>query len=249
MAGVAVVEPFSDHLVELMLESINERDARRARRHVLLSIGLEFEQVEIVSAILNGRCTSVSSRASSEQAHARWHRESLLATSEQDVNTERIEVHRHSGERGDRVHDEHHVRELRLKLRDVFNWVQHTCGGFAVNQRNGVEFTRGELCFNKSRRDRLAPLDLQFFSLLSAAQGYVIPFIRKGTAAAVEHFLVHEVLDGAFHDAPRGGGADVNSLSRAEKSLELGLDVSVKIGEIFAAMPNHGLAHGSISVR
>src|SRR5947209_6383412 len=52
VAGVARVEPFLENFIELRLEGEDVTNARRGRRHRGFLLFFEFEEVEVVTAIL-----------------------------------------------------------------------------------------------------------------------------------------------------------------------------------------------------
>ena len=55
VAGKPVFQAFGEDIFQLRLQGIDMTDARRAGRHALFRVFLEFDKIEIITAVLEGR--------------------------------------------------------------------------------------------------------------------------------------------------------------------------------------------------
>ena len=232
-----------------MAQAVDQRNAGRARRHALLAVRLELQEVEVVAAIIYSGSACHRRLRGGEKRQAWRQREGLLAAGEQHVETEFVEIHRHGGEAGDGVRDEHHIRVLLLQRRDFRDGAEHASGGLIVDEGHGVELTGGQALVDLVGTHGLAPLHGVGFGFLAAALGHVQPLVGESAVAAVEDLFLHQIADGTLHHAPGGGSAQKHLLFRAKERLQHRLDLGVKVLEPLAAMPDHWLRHRSVGVR
>jgi hypothetical protein len=180
---------------------------------------------------------------------ARRQREGLLAAREQHVEAEFVEIHRHRGETGHRVRDEHHIRVFLLQRRDLRDGAEHAGGGFVVNEGHRVEFSRGETLVDLIAAIMGWPHSTCRPRLPCRSAWKRQPLVGEGAVAAVEHLFLHQIADAALHHAPGRGCAQKHLLLRAEQRLQHRLDLGIQILETLAAMPDHRLRHRSVGVR
>ena len=244
VASEASVEAFGEDFVEFGFEGVDERDDRRARGHEVFRVFAEFDEVEVVAAVLHGGGAFEGAVAGGEEGHAWWEGEGFLDAEEHDIEAEIIEGDGDRGERADGVGDEEDFRVFSDDLGDFAERVEDPGGGFGVDDGDGVETALGESGVDGFRGDGLAPWDAEGFGLFTAGEGDIVPFVGEGTAAAVEDLFGDEVADAAFHDAPCGGSGDEDWLGGDEELLEHGHDAPVEILEVLGAVADHGLGHG-----
>ena len=53
--GITPLQTFTENVFEFRRERIDVTDARRTRRHVLLGIFLKFDEIKIITAVLDRR--------------------------------------------------------------------------------------------------------------------------------------------------------------------------------------------------
>ena len=116
-----------------------------------------------------------------------------------------------------------------------------------MNQRQGIELPGRELLIDVAGANGSTPLKLQSGGFLAATPGNIEPFIRESATHAVEHFFGNQIANGAFHNAPGRGRAEVNELFRGKELLQLRLHLAVQIFEPLSAVTNHGRAEGAKS--
>jgi hypothetical protein len=239
VTGVTGFETLGEEVVELGSQCIDVADARGARGHVAFGVLLEFDEVEVITAVLDGGGFGQRSRGGGEDREAWRHREGFLRAGEQDVNAELVEFNLRGSQGADSIDDEHDVGIFLLQRSDFFQRAHDAGGGFVVDQSKCVELAGGEFGVDLFGANRRTPFDLESFGLFAAALGDIEPLVREGAAHAVENLLRDEVADGAFHHAPGGGGAEIDQLLGVEQGLQLGLHFGVKIFKALAAMTDH----------
>ena len=246
VASVAGFDALGENVVELRLQRVDQRNAWRAGRHVLLLVFGEFHEVEIVAAIAHRFGAFHGALGDGEQRETRRERKGFLAAGQQDIDAEFIHRNRQGGKGRNGIHDQHDLREFTNDGGDFLERVQNAAGGFVVNERDGVETALGELFAHLLRPDRLTPLDLQSLGLLAAALGDIEPLVGKRTAHAVQNFFGNQIADRAFHHAPGGGGGEKDRAGGSEKRLQAGLDAAIEFFEIAAAVADHRTAHRTV---
>ena len=207
-------------------------------------------EVEVVAAIRDRGGAGVRGLAGGEKRHARGHGEGLLAAGEQHVDAERVKVHRHRGEAGHGVHDEHDVRELLLQLGDVLDRIEHAGGGLAVDEGDRVELARGELL--------LAPGSARMGWPHSTLSSSACLPQRLETSNHLSEKAPQQQLSTFFFTRLRiepsmMPQADevlmIHLLRRAEERLQLRLDLRVEILEALAPVADHRRGHRFVGVR
>ena len=81
-------------------------------------------------------------------------------------------------------------------------WIHDSRRGLVVNQRDGIEVTRGEFLIERVGVDVFTPFHRERLSGFPAAAADVEPFVREGAAHATEDAAPHEISDRCFHYAP-----------------------------------------------
>src|SRR5262249_20357694 len=78
MTCETIFQTFSEKFIQLRTQSIRMRNARRARRHVLLGVFLQLDEIKIVATVLC--CCSFGERSfrANENSETWRHRPSLL---------------------------------------------------------------------------------------------------------------------------------------------------------------------------
>ena len=246
VALVAVGESFGEHVIDAFFEGVDVRDGGGGRGVVLFVVLLELDEVKVVTAVGGGLGALYCSLAGDEERKAGREGECFLNAAKKDVDSEFVEGGGHCGEGGDGVGDEEDVVELADDGGDFFEGVEATGGGFVVNEGDGVEAAFGEFGAHGFGVDGLAPLDLDFFGFFATALGDAIPLVGEGSAAEVEHFLVGEVAEGAFHDSPSGGGVEEDGARGVGELLQAWLDGGVEFFEVGATVADGGSAHGGV---
>ena len=101
-------------------------DAGRTRRHPLRLLLFELQEIEIKSTVRNlfGACERFLRNG--EQRKARRQRQRFLRASEHHVDPERVHVDFHTGERRDRIDDQHDIGILRENRADFLQRIHHT---------------------------------------------------------------------------------------------------------------------------
>ena len=242
VAGVAVLESLGGDVLDLRLERVDVGDDRGAGGHVPLVVLLELDEVEVVSASLDLGGALHRLLGDREEGHAGREGECFLAAGEHDVDAELVHRNGQDGEGGDGVDDEQDLGELLEDIGEFLDRVHAPGGGLVVDECHHVDVTLGETLLEELGGDRVAPLDLKLLGLVAAALGDVVPLVGEGAGHAVEDLPLHEVAEGTFHHAPRGGGGDVDGSGRLEELLESRLNRGVELFEIIAAMADHRLA-------
>ena len=107
-----------------------------------------------------------------------------------------------------------------------------------MGQRNGIEFSSGQLPIEILRVDVLSPFHLKRLRVFPASLRDIEPFVRKRAAHAAKHAAIDQIADRRFHDAPRRRRGKKHRLLCSEQRLKLWMNLAVKIPEIFAAMSN-----------
>src|ERR1700722_268550 len=240
VAGITGVQALSEKVFELRGEGVNVADARRAGRHAAFGVLLEFDEVEIITAVLDGGGLGERLRRTREDGEAGRHGEGLLCAGEQDIDAERVKFDLGGGQRADGVHDEDDVGIFFLERGDLGERAHDAGGGFVMDERERIELAGGEFGVDLFGADGRTPFSLETFGLLAATGGDIEPLVRERAAHAVEDLFGHEIADGAFHDAPGGRGAEVDELLGVEQRLKLGHHLAVKVFEALAAMADHG---------
>lgn len=239
VALVAVCQAFGENIVELRFERVNVRDARGGRGHIVLLVFFEFQEVEVVTAIVLLLRAREPLFGNGKEREAGRQGERLLAAGEKNVDAELIHGNRHSREGRDAVDDECHIGIFPGDGADFFERIHHAGGGFVVDQGDGVELACYEFFLERLRVDRFAPIDLERLGGFSATPADVEPFVGEGAAHAVEDAAGNEIADGSFHHAPGRGGGEENGLFGSKQSLEARMNGSVESAEVFAAMADH----------
>lgn len=237
-------EAFVEDVVELGGEGVNVADAGGAGGHVLLGVFLEFEEIEVVAAVLDGGGFFEGGGGAGEEGEAGREGEGFLGAGEEEVDAEFIEGNAGGGEGADGIDDEEDVRVFFLELGNVTEGAHDAGGGFVMDEGEGIEFAGGEFGVHLLGEDGAAPIDLEGFGLLAAALGDIEPFVGESAAHAVEDLFGDEVADCSFHDAPGGGGGEINETVGVEELLEAGLDGAIEIFKGLAAVADHGGAEG-----
>ena len=214
-------------------------DARRARRHAQLGVLLEFDHVEIITAVLGGGRFGQRGLGAGENRRAGRQGERLLRAGNHHVNAQRVKLQLDRRHRTDGVHDEHHVGIFFLERGDFGDRAHRAGRGFVVNHRQRVELAGGEFLVHGLGADGRAPRHLQRLGVLAAALRHVEPFVRERAVHAVQDFFGDEIPDRAFHHAPGGRGGDIDLLLRVKQLLELRLDFRVEVFEPLSAMTDH----------
>jgi hypothetical protein len=83
-------------------------------------------------------------------------------------------------------------------------------GGLVVDQGDGVVAAGGELAARAAGSTGWPHSALRAPGLLAAAEGDIEPLVGEGAVHAVEHLLLHDVAEGAFHHAPGAAGREVD---------------------------------------
>src|SRR5690606_27058256 len=104
-------------------------------------------------------------------------REGFLHAGEHDVHAIGVHVHGHGGEGGNRVHDEHGVREGFHDFGDGGEVVEHAGGGLRVDEGDGVEAAFSELGADGLGIDLLAPFDLHGVGFVAALFRDIEPLV------------------------------------------------------------------------
>ncbi|MDB6019138.1 MAG: hypothetical protein JWR19_3627 [Pedosphaera sp.] len=245
VAGIAGFEAFGEKFIQLGGEGVGVADARRAGGHAAFGIFLELDKIKVVTAVFDGGGLGERSGRSGKHGEAGRHGEGFLRSREQDIDAKGVEFNFSGSQGADGVDDEHDVRIFFLERGDFGERAHRAGGGFVVDEREGVELAGGEFGIDGGGADGRAPIDLEGFGLLAATQGDVEPFVRESAAHAVEDLFGHEIADGTFHDAPGGGGAEIDQLFGVQEGLQLGLDFGVEVFEALAAMANHRRAESA----
>ena len=167
-----------------------------------------------------------------------------MRSGHQHVNAQRVEFNFRRRERTDRVHDEHHVGIFLFQCGDFRERAHHAGRSLVVNQREGIEPAAGKLFVHLVGADGRTPGHLERLGVLAAAFGNFKPLVGKRAAHAVQHFPGNEIAQGAFHDAPGGGGAEENELLGVKEPLQLRLDFPIKVFELLPAMADHRRTKG-----
>ena len=245
VARVTGLDAFAENIIQLGLERIDERDRRRAGRHVLLLVFGKFDEVEIVSTVLHRLSAFHRTLGDSEERQSGRHGERLLAAGEQHVDAEFIHRNRLRGKRRDAIDNKHHLRELAQDGGDLRKRVAHATGGFVVDECECIESTLGEFGTDHVRLDGLSPIDLESCCFFAAALAHIKPLVGKRTAHAVEDFFCREIPDRALHDSPSGGSGEKDRALGSEEGLQAGLDAAVEFFEFRPAVADHRRAHGA----
>ena len=107
-----------------------------------------------------------------------------------------------------------------------------------MGQRDGIEFSSGQLPVEILRVDMLSPFHLKRFRAFPASFRDIEPFVRKRAAHAAKHAAINHVPNRCFHHAPRRRRGKKHRLLCAEQRLKLWMNLAVKIPKIFAAVSN-----------
>src|SRR5262249_57015490 len=103
MTSVTSVEAFLENVFELRLKCEDVTDARRRRRHPTPVLFLELEKIEIISAIFLFLGAGECFFGNAEQRESWRQRECLLRAGQHHVDSKRVHVDLHSGERRDGI--------------------------------------------------------------------------------------------------------------------------------------------------
>ncbi len=208
MSIKACIESFLENFVELGLQRVNVRDARRALGYPFGSLLFEFKEIEIETAVRNFFGAHEGFFGNGEQRKTGRERERFLHAGQHDVDAERVHVDLHRGKRRDRVDDENDIGVFRERAADFRQRVHYAGRRFVMNQRHGVEFSGGERTIDIFLVDVFSPIDLQWLGVFSAAPGDIEPFIgERSTHAAKQSgaglaVVADQVADRRFHHAP-----------------------------------------------
>jgi hypothetical protein len=113
-----------------------------------------------------------------------------------------------------------------------------------VDEGHNIDITLGKTLTQELGSDRIPPLDLKLLGFVTTALGNIIPFVGEGSSHAVKDLTFNEVAKRTLHDSPGRGSRDVNGACGLEELLETGLNGSVQLFEVVAAMADHRLAEG-----
>ena len=202
VTGITRFQPFLEDLIELVFERMNVPDARRAGRHPLGLFAPELQEIEIKSAIRNFLRARKGLFRNGEQRKARRQRKRLLRPGKHHVDAERVHVDLHRRERGNRINDERDVRIPGEDAADFRERIHHPGGRFTVGQRDGIEFSTGQLSVEIFVVDVLPPFDLKRLGFLPTTPGDIEPFVGERAAHAIQDFFSHEVANCALHHSP-----------------------------------------------
>ena len=227
------------------MQGVDVPRGRRARGHELLPVFMEFDEVEVVSAIGHGGGAGAGAFARTEKRQSRRKGQSFLAPGEEDVDAEFVHRDRNGGERRHAVHDEHDFGVFSDHSGDVGQRVEHSGGCFVVDEGDGVETALRKFLVHHFGEDGISPLDLQAFGLLAATFAHIEPLVGKCAAHAVEHLFVHQIADGAFHHTPSRGGGKVNRTRSAEEGLQARMHRFIQRGKLAAAVSDLRVAEGA----
>src|SRR5581483_5138131 len=111
VTGVAVFQTFLvDHVVELLVGGVQQRDVRRGGRIVLQEHFLKFDEVEVVAAIRNLFGAFQRPIRDGSEGQPRRERHRLLGRSQQYVQAQAVEVDLVAAENADRIDQDQRIR-------------------------------------------------------------------------------------------------------------------------------------------
>ena len=97
VTGITVFHPLLKNIVEFRLQCPDVPGGGRARRHELLPVFVEFDDVEVVAAVGCGCGAGPRAFAGAEKGQPGRQGEGLLTTGEKNVDAEVIHRNRHGG--------------------------------------------------------------------------------------------------------------------------------------------------------
>ena len=244
---MAVGHAFLENVVQLRVQGVDVPGGRGARGHELFPVFVEFDEVEIVAAVGHGGGADTGPFARAEERQSRRQSQRLLTSGEQHVDAQFVHRNRHGGEGRHAVHNEHDLGIFLHYRGDVGEGIEHAGRRFVVDEGDGIETALGEFLVDQLGQDGFPPFHLQAFGLLAAALAHVEPLVGERAAHAVEHFLLHEIADGAFHHTPGGRGREIDRAFRAEELLQARMHRLVKGGKFAAAVADLRMAESAES--
>lgn len=113
----AIFQPFGGNRIQLCVGGVHQRDGRRGRRVVLLRQRFDFDEVEVVAAVLNLLGAFQHAITARGEGDARRQRERLLRGGQREVDAPLVGAELRA-ETADRVHEQQRVVVLAHDLRD-----------------------------------------------------------------------------------------------------------------------------------
>ena len=129
----------------------------------------------------------------------------------------------HAAGRGDRIHQEQHIRIFFSHQRGHSPHIAHHPGaGFVVHDGHGVETARGQMLIDILRAHGLAPGQIDAHGIAAIGDGHLLPAVAKRAGDHVQHFAARAdaIAHGRLLQAGAGGGEDVDMLFGQQNQLE-----------------------------
>ena len=232
-----------------VIEAVDRGDARGARGHRVVVVGLELEEVEVISAVVDRGGLGHGALGGAEEGESGRQGEGFLAAGEEDIDAEFVDLDGHDGEARDGVGDEEDVVVFADDGGDFGEGVHHSRRGLVVDEGDEVELTGGEFRVDRGGIDRDTPFELERLGFFAATACDIDPLVGKGARAAAKDLFRGEVADRPLHHAPGGGGREENGLGSAHEGLETRLDRVIEGDEVLAAVTDHGSGHRRVARR